>query len=161
LFSCNSAFSQTAKSSSFNMAWRLISPQARTAPVVASLAAGGIGLGIMLKLLTGNASAESNTPRKIFKGGPSFVSLSLDSSEAVNHNTKRLRFKLPQQDAISGLPLTCKASIPLQVFRANSSTATLLTISWPKGSWVPVPRPYTPVSASGELSHTSITRFIN
>ncbi|KPM39422.1 hypothetical protein AK830_g7161 [Neonectria ditissima] len=116
------------------MSWGMQLRQARPAPIIASLAAGGIGFGIMAKLIMGNASAESNAPTKVFKGGPAFVSLPLESSEAVNHNTKRLRFKLPQNDAISGLTLT---------------SAALLTVSWPKGSWLPVPRPYTPVSASG------------
>ncbi|KAK7404018.1 hypothetical protein QQX98_010189 [Neonectria punicea] len=116
------------------MSWGLQLRQARPAPIIASLAAGGIGFGIMAKLIMGNASAESNAPPKVFKGGPAFVSLPLESSEDVNHNTKRLRFRLPQADAVSGLTLT----------------SALLTVSWPKGSWLPVPRPYTPVSASDE-----------
>ncbi|KAM0451065.1 hypothetical protein ACHAPV_010193 [Trichoderma viride] len=114
------------------MSWFLAARQKRVTPTPATLVASGIGIVALFKLLTGNASAESNTPPKIFGKGPAFVSLCLESSETVNHNTKRLRFKLPQQDAISGLPLT----------------SALLTVSWPKGSWVPVPRPYTPVSAS-------------
>ncbi|KAH6991195.1 oxidoreductase NAD-binding domain-containing protein [Ilyonectria sp. MPI-CAGE-AT-0026] len=114
------------------MSWTIQFRQVRPAPLIASLAAGGIGLGIVSKIMMGTASAESNSPLKVFKGGPAFVSLPLESSEAVNHNTKRLRFKLPQEDAVSGLTLT----------------SALLTVSWPKGSWVPVPRPYTPVSAS-------------
>ncbi|KAM6532437.1 hypothetical protein FSOLCH5_001861 [Fusarium solani] len=96
---------------------------ARPAPVIATLAAGGIGAGILAKLLFGSASAESDAPTKVFKGGPAFVSLPLESAELVNHNTKRLRFKLPQDSAVSGLPLT----------------SALLTLSWPKGQWVPVP----------------------
>lgn len=74
------------------------------------MAAGGIGLGILAKLTLGTASAESNSnaPRKVFTGRPALISLPLESSESVNHNTKRLRFKLPQEDAVSGLPLTCK-----------------------------------------------------
>ncbi|KAF4459337.1 oxidoreductase NAD-binding domain-containing [Fusarium albosuccineum] len=113
---------------------------ARPAPVIATLAAGGIGAGILAKLLFGNASAESNAPTKVFKGGPAFVSLPLESSELVNHNTKRLRFKLPQETAISGLPLT----------------SALLTVSWPQGGWLPVPRPYTPVSASDEPGYLEL-----
>lgn len=42
-----------------------------------------------------------------FGGGPAFFSLALESSEQVNHNTKRLRFKLPEADAVSGLSMTC------------------------------------------------------
>ncbi|KAI5459168.1 oxidoreductase NAD-binding domain-containing protein [Mariannaea sp. PMI_226] len=116
------------------MSLRLAFHQARSAPVIASLAASGIAIGIFSVLAIGNASAESNMPRIIFKGGPAFVSLPLESSKLVNHNTKRLRFRLPQDDAISGRPLA----------------SALLTVSWPNGGWVPVPRPYTPVSASDE-----------
>ncbi|KAF4975159.1 hypothetical protein FZEAL_8014 [Fusarium zealandicum] len=79
---------------------------ARAAPIMATLVAGGVGAGILAKILIGNASAESNAPTKIFKGGPAFVSLPLESSGFVNHNTKRLRFKLPHETAVSGLPLT-------------------------------------------------------
>ncbi|KAH6884563.1 hypothetical protein B0T10DRAFT_445286 [Thelonectria olida] len=118
------------------MSWNLSFRRVRPSPIIASLAAGGIGFGILTKLIMGNASAESSSTvtRKIFKGGPALLSLPLESSESVNHNTKRLRFKLPQDDAISGLPLT----------------SALLTVSFPKGGWVPVPRPYTPVSPSEE-----------
>lgn len=55
------------------------------------------------------ANADSGEPRKIFgRPGPSFTRLTLESSEEVNHNTKRLRFALPSENAITGLPLTCK-----------------------------------------------------
>jgi cytochrome-b5 reductase len=81
---------------------------ARPATVIRTLAVSGVSLAIVTRLIMGNASAESNAPTKVFKGGPAFVSLPLESSEQVNHNTKRLRFKLPQRDDVSGLPLTCK-----------------------------------------------------
>ncbi|KAF3046412.1 hypothetical protein E8E12_008140 [Didymella heteroderae] len=55
-------------------------------------------------------------------------------SEQVNHNTKLLRFKLPKEDYVSGL----------------SWTSAILTASWPKGSWTPVARPYTPISSIDE-----------
>ncbi|KAF7560178.1 hypothetical protein G7046_g3966 [Stylonectria norvegica] len=116
------------------MSWSLQFRRARPATVISTLALGGVGVGILSKLLIGNASAESNARKKIFGGGPAFVSLPLESSEQVNHNTKRLRFKLPQRDAVSGLALT----------------SAVLTVSWPAGRWLPVPRPYTPVSASDE-----------
>ncbi|KAJ4312081.1 hypothetical protein N0V84_010104 [Fusarium piperis] len=122
------------------MPFPVVLRSARPTPVMATLAAGGIGAGILAKFLFGNASAESDAPTKIFKGGPAFVSLPLESAELVNHNTKRLRFKLPQENAVSGLPLT----------------SALLTLSWPKGQWVPVPRPYTPVSASDEPGYLEL-----
>lgn len=81
----------------------------RPATVAATIAAGGIGLGILSQILVGRASAESGAPPKVFGAGPAFVSLPLESSEDVNHNTKRLRFKLPQRDSVSGLSLTCEA----------------------------------------------------
>ncbi|KAH7155826.1 oxidoreductase NAD-binding domain-containing protein [Dactylonectria estremocensis] len=122
------------------MSWAIQFRRARPAPIIATLTAGGIGLGILSKLMIGTARAESNVPSKVFKGGPAFVSLPLESSEAVNHNTKRLRFKLPQQDAVSGLALT----------------SALLTLSFPEGRWLPVPRPYTPVSASDEPGYLEL-----
>ncbi|KAK6949098.1 hypothetical protein Daesc_009171 [Daldinia eschscholtzii] len=52
------------------------------------------------------AYADSGAPKKAFGSGPAFLSLELESTEAVNHNTKRLRFKLPTPDTVSGLTLT-------------------------------------------------------
>ncbi|TDZ67546.1 NADH-cytochrome b5 reductase 2 [Colletotrichum sidae] len=57
--------------------------------------------------MVGTANADSGAATtKVFGAGPAFVSLPLESAEMVNHNTKRLRFKLPQRDAVSGLSLT-------------------------------------------------------
>ncbi|KAK3075097.1 NADH-cytochrome b5 reductase [Teratosphaeriaceae sp. CCFEE 6253] len=43
---------------------------------------------------------------KCFTGGDQgFISLLLESSESVSHNTKKLRFKLSEEDSVSGLPL--------------------------------------------------------
>ncbi|KAK6214629.1 hypothetical protein LQW54_004137 [Pestalotiopsis sp. IQ-011] len=76
--------------------------------------------------------ADSGEPRKMFTG-PVFASLPLAESESVNHNTKRLRFQLPE-GTVSGFP----------------TTSAVLTLSWPKGSWTPVVRPYTPINSPGE-----------
>lgn len=57
-------------------------------------------------------------------------SVRLESSELVNHDTKRLRFALPDPKQSTGLSLT----------------SAVLTISWPSGSWLPTIRPYTPVN---------------
>ncbi|PHH87984.1 hypothetical protein CDD83_8146 [Cordyceps sp. RAO-2017] len=73
-------------------------------------------------------------PASVFAGGPAFVSLPLESSEAVSHDTKRLRFRLPRKDAVSGFWLT----------------SAVLTMAWPQGRWLPVARPYTPISAADE-----------
>lgn len=59
-------------------------------------------------------SAESKIPvstgevKKAFTGGDQgFLSLVLEKSEIVNHNTKKLTFKLPEEDQESGLPVAC------------------------------------------------------
>jgi hypothetical protein len=55
------------------------------------------------------AESPTPTPKRVFGKGPAFVYLQLHSSEHVNHNTKRLCFKLPGgENAQSGLDLTCK-----------------------------------------------------
>jgi cytochrome-b5 reductase len=51
--------------------------------------------------------ADTGAPAKVFGRGPAFVSLPLESSEQVNHNTKLLRFKLPNEGDLSGLSWTC------------------------------------------------------
>ncbi|KAL3486582.1 hypothetical protein BJX62DRAFT_241812 [Aspergillus germanicus] len=58
------------------------------------------------------------------------VSLRVKSVETVNHNSKRLVFAFPDPRAHSGLQLT----------------SALLTLSRPRGSWLPVIRPYTPIN---------------
>ncbi|KXH34808.1 oxidoreductase NAD-binding domain-containing protein [Colletotrichum salicis] len=108
--------------------------RARPTTIAATVAAGGIGLAAYSRLFVNSASAESGAPPKVFGAGPAFVSLALESSEDVNHNTKRLRFKLPQREAVSGLSLT----------------SAVLTMSWPEGRWLPVARPYTPVQPLGK-----------
>ncbi|OTB00688.1 hypothetical protein M426DRAFT_324052 [Hypoxylon sp. CI-4A] len=92
-----------------------------------AVATTGVGLYTYMKTV---AYADSGAPKSAFGSGPAFLSLELESTEAVNHNTKRLRFKLPDPEAVSGLTLT----------------SALLTYSWPKGCMLPALRPYTPVS---------------
>ncbi|CAI6341174.1 unnamed protein product [Periconia digitata] len=106
-------------------------------PVIATVAAGGIGAGIAFTFLNRNVHADAGEPPKVFGKGPAFVSLPVESVQDINHNTKQLRFRLPQEDAVSGL----------------SVTSAVLTMSWPKGRWFPVARPYTPVSALDEPGH--------
>jgi cytochrome-b5 reductase len=55
-------------------------------------------------------SAHADTPpgpKKVFPA-PGFVELQLHSSEMVNHNVKKLKFKLPEDDAVTGLEPICK-----------------------------------------------------
>lgn len=63
-------------------------------------------VGVGAYLGTRSAYAESNEPKNVF-GGFGFTTLRLKSSEAVNHNTKRLVFEFPDKNAKSGLSLTC------------------------------------------------------
>ncbi|KAI4870144.1 NADH-cytochrome b5 reductase [Hypoxylon rubiginosum] len=106
----------------------------RLARSVTSVAVAGTGVGLYY-VYTGNVvRADSGAPKQAFGSGPAFLSLQLESTEAVNHNTKRLRFRLPDANTVSGLSLT----------------SALLTFSWPKGSILPVLRPYTPVNALDE-----------
>lgn len=52
---------------------------------------------------------EQAEPKLAFTGGEQgFLSLPLESYEVVNHNTKLLRFKLPEPDMESGLPVACE-----------------------------------------------------
>ncbi|KAL6235359.1 hypothetical protein BDW75DRAFT_144198 [Aspergillus navahoensis] len=107
------------------------------ANTLAVLAVGGMGAYTASTYLTKTAFAESpsSEPHKVFGRGPAFKYLRLHSAESVNHNTKRLRFELPGgESSISGLGLT----------------SALLTFSKPEGSWLPVVRPYTPVSKLDE-----------
>lgn len=71
--------------------------------------------------------------KKALTGGDQgFVSLKLEDVETVNHNTKRFRFKLPEEDQVSGLEV---ASALLTKFKPEDGK--------------PVLRPYTPISDEG------------
>lgn len=106
----------------------------RLPKVLGTVVVAGVGIGAYTRYMGGVAYADNGAPLKAFGGGPAFLSLQLQSSESVNHNTKRLRFALPTDEHVSGLPLT----------------SALLTFSWPKGSMLPCVRPYTPISKSDE-----------
>jgi cytochrome-b5 reductase len=58
-------------------------------------------------LLIRSAYADAPpAPKKIFPAS-GFVDLKLESSEPVNHNVKKLRFALPDADAVTGLQPIC------------------------------------------------------
>ena len=83
------------------------------------------------------AKATGGDAVKCFKGGDQgFVSLVLDKIDNINHNTKLFRFKLPEEDNVSGL-----------------SVASALITKY-KGPEMekPVIRPYTPVSDEGRTT---------
>lgn len=77
------------------------------------------------------AVAEVKPATKAFTGGDQgFISLVLEKIDNINHNTKRFRFKLPEEENVSGL----------------SVASALLTKYKGPEMQKPVVRPYTPVS---------------
>ncbi|KAJ5745383.1 hypothetical protein N7520_010565 [Penicillium odoratum] len=108
----------------------LLALRSRTG-IVCAFAVLGAGAYFGTSLLAPTGHAESNGPYTVFKRGLGFTTLRLKHSEAVNHNTKRLVFEFPDENARSGLSLT----------------SALLTISRPNNRWIPIIRPYTPISS--------------
>ena len=49
---------------------------------------------------------SSSASYKTFGRGPALISLRLHSIEILSHDTKRFRFALPSENAVSGLDLT-------------------------------------------------------
>lgn len=77
--------------------------------VFKGIAVAGIGGAIISKFMMTTADAEAPVKdgKKVFgRPGPVFTRLALEKSEDVNHNTKKLSFKLPGKNDVSGLPLT-------------------------------------------------------
>jgi cytochrome-b5 reductase len=82
-----------------------------------------------------NSNPVTGQSKPAFTGGDQgFISLMLEKSELVNHNTKRLTFKLPEPDMDSGL---------------HVASAVITKYKGPEME-KPVIRPYTPVSDVGE-----------
>lgn len=80
--------------------------------------------------------AGSASLKKAFTGGEQgFLSLKLEKSEVINHNTKKLTFLLPDSDMESGLPV---ASAVITKYKGPEMEK-------------PVIRPYTPTSDTGRL----------
>ena len=78
--------------------------------------------------------AEGSIGKSAFTGGDQgFISLKLDSIENINHNTKKFRFALPEEDQVSGLKI---ASALLTKYKGPEMEK-------------PAIRPYTPVSDEG------------
>ena len=79
-------------------------------------------------------SVGSGTPTTVFTGGDQgFVSLKLDNIEEINHNTKKFRFSLGEENAVSGLKI---------------ASALLTKYQGPQDE-KPTLRPYTPTSDEG------------
>lgn len=74
------------------------------------------------------------TVKSAFTGGDQgFISLKLESVENINHNTKKFRFALPEDDQVSGLHI---ASAILTKYKGPEMEK-------------PAIRPYTPVNDEG------------
>ena len=62
------------------------------------------------KSAAASASSAAQSPPKTFVGGDQgFIDLQLSEVTNVNHNVKKLRFELPDKDAVSGLHVACKS----------------------------------------------------
>jgi cytochrome-b5 reductase len=78
--------------------------------------------------------------KKALTGGDQdFVALQLEEVTPVNHNTKRFRFKLPEEDMVSGLHI---ASAVLTRFQKEGEK--------------PVARPYTPISDEDQKGYVDL-----
>lgn len=146
-----------------NMAARSILRTQRPAITAGLLGATGVSLWVARSYYTNKAYAESPEPPAVFSKWFG-QSLKLGSSEDVNHNTKRLRFEFPNEDARSGLTLTCKFMMLCEKLRSvvDFGSASVLVMTWPQGHMFPTIRPYTPVSRLGMSFHPNQrTRILN
>lgn len=111
------------------------------------LAVGGAALaGAGYFYFSGSSSVAAKVKEAVpakpaFTGGDQgFVSLKLADIENVNHNTKRLRFELPESDQVSGL---------------NVASAILTKYKGPEDEKATL-RPYTPISDEGEKGYLDL-----
>ncbi|KAE8451390.1 NADH-cytochrome b5 reductase [Mollisiaceae sp. DMI_Dod_QoI] len=89
----------------------------------------------------GKAKAEGAAIKSAFTGGEQgFISLKLESVENINHNTKKFRFALPEEDQVSGLKV---ASALLTKYKGPEMEK-------------PAIRPYTPVNDEGEKGYLDL-----
>ncbi|KAK0666503.1 hypothetical protein QBC41DRAFT_325753 [Cercophora samala] len=115
-----------------------------------AFAAAAVGIGAYVYMRSGataapgtSAAGTGSEASKPYFSGFGFRTLKLHSSELVNHNTKKLRFELPDPSQSSGLSLS----------------SALLTVSFPptNGRWTPVIRPYTPTNPLDEPGFVELT----
>ncbi|RQM07485.1 hypothetical protein DH86_00002993 [Scytalidium sp. 3C] len=82
--------------------------RASFAPIQLTIAAAVVTVGAYgVYASSSKLSTKSGQP-ETFGRGPAFASLRLDSIETLSHDTKRFRFKLPTENSVSGLNLTCE-----------------------------------------------------
>ncbi|KAI4256386.1 MAG: hypothetical protein LQ352_002114 [Teloschistes flavicans] len=87
------------------------------------------------------ATGEYKPSKKTFTGGDQgWVDLKLESVEEINHNTKKFRFALPEENDVSGLTV---ASALLTKYKGPEMEK-------------PVIRPYTPTSDEDEKGHIDL-----
>lgn len=87
------------------------SPTTTATPWIVAAAAAGTGLfGYTYLGNQRNVHAEAAaSDKKAFKGGDQgFISLKLVDVSDYNHNTKKFKFALPEDDMVSGLSVACK-----------------------------------------------------
>lgn len=89
---------------SSRLSWKLFQSRPVIASAVAVASVGAYYGTRSFVLPTGHA--ESTVTPKVF-GGFGFTTLRLQDVKQVNHNTKRLVFEFPDENATSGLSLTC------------------------------------------------------
>lgn len=86
----------------------LVEPATKPMAIVSGyLAVATIIGGYAVAKYTEDPSEKAARALKTFNG-TGVATLSLHSSQAVSHNTKRLVFKLPEKTPRTGLPLTCE-----------------------------------------------------
>ena len=136
--------------------------QIRPETAIALLISGIVGAYAFQRYLIKETLAETPSQQPMaFKGGLfGFTSLCLHSVQMVNHNTKRLRFELPDPNSRSGLSLTCTLlcnpiSLPFCPVMLIH-LAALLTLHRPAGSLFPVIRPYTPINDLGKINISTV-----
>lgn len=113
-------------------------PKSGSNAIAYLLGAAGIGGGVYYYY--GGTPAGKNvaaaTAKKALTGGEQgWVPLKLEAVDEVNHNTKKFRFKLPEDNMVSGLEI---ASAILTKHKAEDAEK-------------PTIRPYTPISDEGTL----------
>jgi hypothetical protein len=67
-----------------------------------------VGVATCVGIYSYSRYSTQSSPQKVFGGGPTLTYLKLHSVETLSHDTKRFRFSLPSEDAVSGLSLTCR-----------------------------------------------------
>lgn len=84
-----------------------LSRHSRPAAVAGTIVSGALVIEMNTKFLIDEAHADSKiAPSRVFGRGPAFLSLPLESAKMLSSDTKLLRFKFSNKDAVSGLPLT-------------------------------------------------------